>query len=138
MIKNIISILILFVFCFANSTCKKIWRYPISMYGRWVSYSECGMEIDIQKNGKGRYFSNHVQFGCDGKSWKGTVRYTDDHLWVGITKFTFVEKPLRLSGLDTIKWGGGAIKYPKLASMTLQNSKLHTGEIIEYTKIEDY
>jgi len=55
--RKLLAVTILFVFCFCNTTCKKIWKYPISMYGTWTSnHDECAyMLLKIKKNGSGNY-----------------------------------------------------------------------------------
>jgi hypothetical protein len=131
------------------TTCKKIAKYPDNIYGEWKSLGGCQTHIIINTNGKGEYGSLLKDKGCADKTGaSGKVRFNDSHLYIGLTKFTFVTKPTRLSGTDSIDaclsagvshWSGGCSqKYPKLATMTLRNSKFHTGQTVTYYKLVDY
>ncbi|MBA3705145.1 MAG: hypothetical protein H0W84_04405 [Bacteroidetes bacterium] len=104
------------------------------------------MYLIISKNNHGEY-SNHTNDNtCMDKSWKGTVKFTSTHLYVGITRFKFIKKPELLDGTDSVymckptamPYNGCGVKYAKTATMTLKNSILHSSEVITYYKIVDY
>ncbi len=139
--KKILLILLLLVCCFANSTCKKITKYPVNMAGVWISGSRCQMSIEITKGGYGIYKSNSPDKGCGSSPVKGKVKFTGSHLYIGLVKFKFIAKPEIVNSGDSVFSGTYYHELNRksklLATMTLQNSKLYTGEIITYSKITE-
>ncbi|MDP1800074.1 MAG: hypothetical protein Q8L81_01890 [Bacteroidota bacterium] len=98
------------------------------------------MSIEITKEQRGTYKSHSPDKGC-GALFKGKVRFTKSHLYVGKTSFKFIVKPEMINGdsISTARYSGDFYsKHKILATMTLQNSKLHTEEIIKYYKIIEY
>jgi len=116
------------------------------MYGEWISDSHCKMYLIIDKNNHGIYSSHEIDNECMNKSWSGTVRYTNSHLYFGHTKFKFEKKPELLDGTDSVykckpsatPYNNCGVKYAKTATMTLKNSIFHSSEVITYYKIVDY
>lgn len=111
------------------------------MFGVWISnLSQCNMSIEITKGRYGTYKSNSPYKGCGAAPVRGKVRFTNSHLYIGLVKYKFISKPENLNTNDSI---GGIYNYNVvsgkiIAKMTLQNSKLHTSEIITYYKIIEY
>src|SRR3954471_20911912 len=103
-LKKTASAIVLFVFCFSNSTCKKVWKYPaVSMYGIWTcDHDECGyMLLEIKKNGRGHY-GPYENCG-KGAQAKGEVRFTDESLYVGTAPLDFISKPEYITGNDSLE-----------------------------------
>ena len=144
--KRIVSILFLTVTFLVCSTCRKISEFPFNMYGEWISNSECGMYLVINKNGYGTYSNHNADKGCHDKSWSGKVRFTSTHLYFGATRFKFIKKPEELNGSDSVltakptdpQVSPYVMWYHKTATITVENSIFHTGETITYYKIFDY
>ncbi|MBL7912943.1 MAG: hypothetical protein JNJ41_17910 [Bacteroidia bacterium] len=99
------------------------------------------MSIEITKGGYGIYKSNSPDKGCGSAPVKGKVKFTNSHLYIGLVKFNFVAKPEVVTSGDSIYSGNYYRelfrKSKLLATMTLQNSKLYTGEVIKYYKITE-
>ncbi len=138
--KKIYSLLILFVFCFANSTCKRISKYPVDMIGEWAgSYYDCGcgLMMEINRNNTGKLYNYETPKGCNVLRF-GRVRYNHTHLYIGVTAFKFVAKPEIPSGNDTIEIR--LKKYKVLAKMVLESQaeKYETCRTTTYYKIKEY
>ncbi|MBA2612275.1 MAG: hypothetical protein H0U95_09910 [Bacteroidetes bacterium] len=101
------------------------------------------MYITIDKNNKGKYASRTPSTGCD-KTVTGKVSYTHRRFQMGITHFFFVDQPAWYDGKDSTGqiYIGNFVappgKYKILATMTLKNSFLQSGETIKYYKIINY
>jgi len=130
------------VCCFIFSACKKISSYPFNMYGLWVTNEGyCShYYIEIFRTNKGTYAPYSGDHGCNGKSWSGNVRYTNTHLYIGDTKFHFLQKPETAAGNDSIYWLAAIIpgNYRILATMKLQLGALHHNDVYTFKKISDY
>jgi hypothetical protein len=145
--KKIVYILILVVFCLVNTTCKKATNYKFDLSGYWVGYSvgknTVGdyVHIDIQKNNKGEYAGRTNAEGCH-KSWSGKTRVFMDHLYIGNTKFKFVEEPVEISNGDSTwyhNWNlNKNIHGIVTAKMTLKNSVLHGNATYKFTRVMKY
>lgn len=142
--KKIVGLLILLILAITGSTCrKKISRYPLDMYGMWVSKegSFCDyMFIEIERNNVGSYGTNSGHKGCSSKKWQGRVTFNKNHLYIGYTKLKFIKKPSLSESNDSIvshsPSPNGTFKI--IAKMTVQLSRFHDNPTYTFNKIIDY
>jgi hypothetical protein len=144
--KKAVSIFILFVFCFANSTCKKITKYPINLLGYWIgspiaNATNCEQVfIDITADRDASYGGDLGTKGCETK-FNGKVRFNKTHLFIGITKFKFIEKPIKIENGDSITFASikkGIVHSKITGQMTLLNSVFHGKTTYKFIKVLEY
>src|SRR5690348_6963919 len=101
--KKVITIVIVFLFCFCNSTCRKISKYPFNMFGAWyASESGCSEILFFQKDGSGQHGTTNMSKDCDKITEHGIVKFfVKGGFYVGHTHYRFIEKPHLHQGNDS-------------------------------------
>jgi len=142
--KKAVSIFILFVFCFANTTCKKVSKYPIRLNGVWYApSSRCGMMITIDNSGNGDHSSASSDKGCDNGGEKGKVKFTKHKLYIGNTHYKFLTEPQLNTNSDSIlapRLDNVFLfkKFKVLATMKLRDSFINGKDENIYYKYIEY
>ncbi len=125
------------MFCFANSTCKKISKYPNDLYGVWsCDHNTCSFKyLRINRNGTGEYgFGSHK--GCNQHA-AGKVRYNKTHLYIGTTKLKFSYQ-LKTNSTDSISLLYDHKNHNIGETLHITESKLWGGSSFTFYKIEDF
>ncbi|MDO8998798.1 MAG: hypothetical protein Q7W45_03460 [Bacteroidota bacterium] len=138
MAKKTIFIFILFVFCFANTTCRKKLSTPVNLFGIWVADGQLcqAMFLEIKKNGASTYGTDDQNKGCSGKSWSGKYRMNSFQLYIGKTTFNIIEQPILIDTPDSAGWGNKRGRI--VAEMTLKSSVFHRKETLTFHKTVNF
>lgn len=137
---KIASIILLALVLLTATTCKKISKYPLDLYGVWTSnHSNCVyMLLEIKKNGSGSYGSSGCCHGCEGKA-EGKVRFNNAHLYVGMASLKFIKQPEIIETNDSLVLNyKGSGKTRILAKMTIKESYLRGNQTYTFYKVKDY
>lgn len=105
----------------------------------WSSdHNDCSYIIlEIKKNGDGYYGYPGGRKGCN-MNVKGKVRYNMTHLYVGMTKLKFINKPEFNTTNDSVLLRQENKKHKIIASMTLIETNVRGGNKYTFYKIKDY
>lgn len=143
LMKNLIHRTTLFIWLTALagglSTCKKATKYPFNLCGEWIDLNgpTCYLTyITILRSDHSTYGTYSDDKGCEYRHWTGKARFNEKHLYIGLNKFTFVQKPAASGNNDSIYVKG--IKYKVLATMVLHNSALQHHDTHHYQKYIEY
>ncbi len=140
---QLLAATLLFVFCFCGSTCKRIWKYPISMYGIWAANNhDCNFVLlEIKKNGEGDY--GPLKTCGKGIHARGLVRYTDRAIFVGTARLELLKKPELSYANDSVRLNyhppkNHSVMQHYSAKMTIQESAFRGNKSYTLYKIENY
>lgn len=127
--------LAVFVFCFTNSTCRKVTVNHKEYIGNWrTEYYDCQHYVIIEENNKGLYGASGSIKGCITHVG-GETRVNKEHLYIGYVEFNILHEPELME--DSIKLNPTREEYTKvLAKMTLKGSIYRNYETYTYYKIK--
>lgn len=135
--RKISLLLILFVFCLINSTCRKVNKKHSGYIGEWISqkqFYDCTTYVKIQDNNNGSYGSSGNIDGC-GHNWNGKARISGNYLYIGIIKLHILQKPIYQD--DSLFYLEGSYYKTKVfASMIVKTTFLHNSATYKLYKIK--
>jgi len=138
--KHFLKIAIFIFLLVLLSTCKKISKYPVDLYGFWASYnSDCSwMELEIKRDGKGHY--GPARACGKGRSAEaiGKVRYSDQFLYVGSSRFKIIEKTELVNDTNIINLYTPYMSGHYSAKMTIEETDLRGGKTYTFYKTKKY
>lgn len=135
--KKTIALFLMLALGLACTTCKKISKYPVNMFGLWVAdNSDCSwITLDINKNGKGNYGPADV---CGkGIHARGRVSFTKAAIYVGLAKLKFKSEPEDAAANDSIFTNYTHRKTKIFARMTIEESNFRGGKTYTMYKITE-